>query len=120
MLSLPVAPQSVPAIQLPPTFSGPAPYVVRLVSLILGSGHISLSGSDSRGSLCFFDTVLESESLVLGSGIKMFLSLVQVSNPRWCVSHTGSGFRVSVLSDWLVSYSSFTFYPTFPFLFVNK
>ena len=41
------------------------------LTLILGPGHISFIGSDSRDKVCFFDTSFR-VSLVLGSGIKIF------------------------------------------------
>lgn len=50
-------------------------------------------------------------SLGLGTGQMVFLSLAQTSDPG-CVSFTGSGFRVRVLRDWLVSCSSWLFDPT--------
>lgn len=71
----------------------------RLLTLILGTGHISFIVSDYRDKLCFFGTDFR---VRVGSGQKVFLSLAQVSDSG-CVSCTGTGFSVRVLRDWLVS-----------------
>ena len=80
------------------------------LTLILGPGHISFTGSDSRDKVCFFDTSFRARAHVFSSEFrdKDVSLLAQVSNPG-CVSFTGSGFRVRVLSDWLVSCSSCRF-----------
>ena len=81
------------------------------LALILGTKCVSLALVSESGHV----------SSVLGSGMKMFLSLALVSDPG-CVSFSGFGFRVRVLSDWLVSCSSWPFNPTsypleqYPFL----
>ena len=60
--------------------------------LILGTKFVSLTLVSESGHF----------SLVLGSGLRVFLSLAQVSDAG-CVSFSDSGFRVRVFSDWLIS-----------------
>ena len=77
------------------------------LTLILGPGHISFTGSDSRDKVCFFGTGFRVRACFFGPGFrdKDVVSLTQVSDPG-CVSFPDSGFRVRVLSDWLFSCSS--------------
>ena len=81
-----------------------------LLTLILGPWPFPFIGSDSRDKVWGFFWTLVSESghisLVLGSGIKM----AQVLSTK-SASFTGCGFRVRVLSDWLVSCFCCLFYP---------
>ena len=64
-------------------------------TLILGQGHISFTGSDSRDKVCFFDTSFRARAHVFSPGFRdKDVSLPGPGLKSRCVSFSDSQYRV--------------------------